>query len=275
MDNHRLKPDYVAPGHAGHREAQWTAVRRHRYRAPSRSRPPILSTRSPTAPGAAPAHTCGSRQASDSGALAKPGSTPPHSVRRTLLEHPRLSRDRKPRTSPGTGSNSKARAACSACASGCRLSCVERKADHRYLHGKGNNVITSAISASPPPAQARELQGAFVLHPWRRSCPDTNGWSGTTGTNLLKDAQGHPCINCDRRDRVYIAGPPWRYGIMPCSIRNAPVCRGHPISGGLQVGDGQHFRRNPAWIVHGEKAPPPPHVVKPTTTAPCKGAGKR
>jgi len=124
-----------------------------------------------------------------------------------------------------------------------------------YLHGKGNNVLSKAnlgfADAASKPANFAE-RPCFIVAP---QCPDTNGWGGATGKNVMatvKDLMHHLPVDADR---VYLIGYSMG-GFGTFAFLNAEprlFAAGIPISGGCNVAIAQNLRKMPLWIFHGEK----------------------
>jgi predicted peptidase len=130
-----------------------------------------------------------------------------------------------------------------------------------YLHGKGNNVLDRAhlgfAAACAKPANYTE-RPCYIFAP---QCPDTNGWHGATGANVLKTlkdlVRGLPIDE----DRIYLIGYSMGgYGTF-AFLNDDPrmFAAGIPIAGGVDVAAARNLRRIPLWIFHGEKD----EVVKP------------
>jgi pimeloyl-ACP methyl ester carboxylesterase len=130
-----------------------------------------------------------------------------------------------------------------------------------YLHGKGNNVLSRAnlsfAAACAKPENYKE-RPCFILAP---QCPDTNGWGGATGANLLKTLKDIMHQLPIDEERVYLAGHSMgAYGTYELLNQEPRMfAAGIPISGGCNIAYTQHLRRIPLWIFHGEKD----DVVKP------------
>jgi predicted esterase len=130
-----------------------------------------------------------------------------------------------------------------------------------YLHGRGNNVLSRAnlgfAAACAKPGNYKD-RPCFILAP---QCPDTNGWSGATGVNLLKTIKDmlHQLPIDD--DRIYIAGHSMgAYGTFEFLNQEPRMfAAGIPMAGGCNVAIARTLRRIPLWIFHGEKD----DVVKP------------
>jgi len=130
-----------------------------------------------------------------------------------------------------------------------------------YLHGKGNNVLSRAnlgfAAACAKPENYKD-RPCFILAP---QCPDTNGWGGATGANLLKTIKDmlHQLPIDD--DRIYIAGHSMgAYGTFEFLNQEPRMfAAGIPMAGGCNVAIARNLRRIPLWIFHGEKD----DVVKP------------
>jgi pimeloyl-ACP methyl ester carboxylesterase len=130
-----------------------------------------------------------------------------------------------------------------------------------YLHGKGNNVLSRAnlsFAASCAKPENYKDRPCFILAP---QCPDTNGWGGTTGVNLLKTLKDIVHQLPVDEDRIYLIGHSMgAYGTFAL-LNEEPrlFAAGIPMAGGCNIAIAHNLRRIPLWIFHGEKD----DVVKP------------
>jgi predicted peptidase len=124
-----------------------------------------------------------------------------------------------------------------------------------YLHGKGNDVLSKAhlgFAAACAKADRFAKRPCIILAP---QCPDTNGWGGATGVNLMKTVKDLMSDLPIDKERVYLVGYSMGAFGTFAFLNEEPrmFAAGIPIAGGCSAAIAQNLRRTPLWIFHGEK----------------------